>query len=132
MIREANHGDVSELTGILREFCVAWHGLAEFHEPSVRKVLCGLVESPDGFLWRGRRSVMAGSKEPVWFNHNQFEARELVWFAKDGQGGRLLQQFEKWAGDMPVVIGMSPLIDIARGLGRRGYERHDRTFRKVS
>jgi hypothetical protein len=102
-----------------------------------------IIPQPMAGVFVSERGVIAGVAAPLYYKPSHLQVVELFWWAEDGKGQKLLDEFEEWgiAKIMaPEVTGgdvnMSTLEHFSHPgvevlLKKRGYEGRDKTFRKV-
>lgn len=108
-----------------RRFHAAAELPGEFFPGEFAEFCEGLIAVPHGVIFVGEASMIGGFKEGMMWDRSHVLAYEVFWWAEDGQGLRLVERFEEWAGDCPVRMSCLPgnrAEPIVRLLNRRGYD----------
>lgn len=106
-------------------------------DDSLIEGFAALLDSPDGvILTDGKGSFIGGAINPSWINKNVRIAQEYFWWAKDGNGLKLLEAFEDWAlmrgADYVLMVNLPQLAGerVEKIYQRRGYKPFERSFVK--
>lgn len=119
MIRRAEFDDIPQLIGLVRRLVASTGVPQNVDDDRVRAVLMAMMVRADAAVWVSPMGFLAATIEHTVISFAPIAA-EHGWYAEDGQGLRLLREFEAWAdarGATPrLSTGMTGL-----DLGRIGY-----------
>lgn len=136
MIRRAELSDIPDIIDRGWEHHIRAGNPGMFDPDAAAAYVRDMIEGA-GVVLLSRDGHIGGVLAPVYCAPSCVMAVELFWYARDGQGGKLLSAFEHWAwaaGASRVV--MSTVIAhegerVGRVLSRRGYEPAETSYAKV-
>lgn len=136
MIREATAEDIPAVMEMGKAFAEEAGITAEigWDDDSVRDMLEGMIESPDGILLVGNKGMIGGVVSPHPFNRNVKVFMELFWRSHSREGVRLLKEAERLAKERgairSVMVGMARMPDVGPLYERMGYARYETNYIK--
>lgn len=130
MIRRAAPDDIPKIVALGRHNYAAIHGTDAGYDPASAAQFLEAVVFAHGSVWLSDAGMIGGVIWPRWHAPGFVEAVELMWFAADGSGGRLLRRFVDWARSQnaqPVITSERQIP--ARLAARLGLRRAERIYR---
>lgn len=117
----------------------AFHGASPWgadpiDPPAFREFVAGVIENGAVFLCGD--SMIAGALVPLWFNPALVIAFEIAWWASDGNGRKVREEFEAWAeaqgaqGVQFAALADDNLARVERIYSRAGFKKNEVAFVK--
>ena len=96
-MRPATPDDIPALVRMGQDFHDYFPQCGDYVAENVAAALRNFIEQDNATLIMTDKAMVAGVIIPALSNLSHLMAVEMAWWAKDGQGIRLLRSFEKWA-----------------------------------
>jgi len=130
VIRPATLADIPRLVEMGRENYRDMGGDAADYDPAAAARFASEFIMPSGAVFLSDGGMIGGVLCPRWQAPGVVEAVEMMWWAGDGSGFRLLRRFCEWAqenGAQPVITTGQDIP--ARVLSRYGLRRSETILR---
>lgn len=102
MIREATNNDVAKIVDLLERFHADAEQPQRFIEKDTTVFMAGMIESPDAIVLISEDGLICGLIGSSPINSSWKIAFELFWYATDGQGSALLDEYMKKTDELGV------------------------------
>jgi hypothetical protein len=126
LIDRATKKDIPKLVELGMKFTVS-ADLPVATEHQLEDFFFGIIGNADAVAFVSKNGAIVGFVAPLFYRPDYMQAHEVMWFAEDRQGLKLLEAFENWAETKNAnEIQMNSLVDFSRpavnrALKLRGY-----------
>ena len=122
MVRLATASDVVRIVDDVEALRAAVGGAVPVDRAWTAQSVARLIASPNGAVWVSQGGFIAACLVQTVISP-VFICQEAGWWARDGSGGRLLRQFEKWADERGAFLKQISTAPEGMDMTRLGYRK---------